>query len=666
MRITKIELENWCQYEGEHVLDFGMDTEKNVVLVHADNDVGKSSLFYSLAWCFHENMPDKWRKNNWPLYPLPWFNRAANGDVITTQVQVSFEHKDDHYLVTRSFKTRKSSDKAIRIDDSFSFLRRNYNGNWQNEGEEKLNRIIPKSVSGYFIFDAEEVEHFANQSDKVQQSVLRLLDIEDAERASDHIQQVANDYRKKFIKSTDNKLAEQEAQLEKIEQSIQSITHLLNNQDDGLKIQLKLAKEDRKKTEEKLFTYKEAHDLLEEEKRTIASISKNGDKYLETLRAIKGNTQNFYLAMLRPIASETLNYLEDKRKKGELPKNVKKQFVVERIDMGECICGTDLHRNPKCLEKITAFADSLSDELSDVSQGLSYQLLKMQGSGKTVIEKTDLLLRRLRELKDEKHALERKLKDVRSKIQQRDGIPNVPELQLKKEKLENIEFSLVRQIQMRESELINKVKSKELSHEVILAARKKEAIVNDAELYWQLAITAQDALTKAIRSFKDKARRYLEQQCNVVARQLFWREDVYTIKIGGDYSISVSSPEYGDRDLLAGMSMGATQMAGLSLIAALAKQTKAQAPLIMDTPFARLSPAHITRALSECPKHFQQWILFLQPSEWNDSVYRQAIHTKIQAEFTLQRNNETGVTRPVKGYHRDYFGSVMEGVNEQP
>ena len=664
MRITKIELENWCQYEGEHVLDFGMDADKNVVLVHADNDVGKSSLFYCLAWCFHENMPDKWRKNKWPLYPLPWFNRASNGDVIETKIEINFEHRGEHYAAIRAFKTNKNNNTAIKLDETFSFQRRNYNGNWQSEGEDKLNRILPKSVSGYFIFDAEEVEHFANQSDKVQQSVLRLLDIEDADRASDHIQQVASEYRRRLNRSPDNKIAELEAQLEKIEQSIHDITKLLNDQDNGLKILLKIAREERKRTEEKLFTYKEAHDLLEEESRTISNITKNNNKYLETLRAIKSNTQNFYLTLLQPIASETLAYLDDKRKKGELPKNVKKQFVVERIDMGECICGTDLHRNPKCLEKISAFAESLSDELSDISQGLSYQLLKMQGSGKSIVEKTDLLLRSLRELKDEKQTLERKLKDVRSKIQQRDGVPDVPALQLKKEKLENKESSLIRQIQLNESDLANKEESKEQWHKVIIEARKKAAVVNDAELYWQLAITAQDALTKAIRSFKDKARRYLEQQCNLVARQLFWREDVYTINIGNDYSISVSSPEYGDRDLLAGMSMGATQMAGLSLIAALAKQTKAQAPLIMDTPFARLSPAHITRALSECPKHFQQWILFLQPSEWNDSKYRQVIHTKIQAEYTLQRNNETGVTKPVKGYHRDYFGRVMGGANE--
>ena len=65
MRITKIELENWCQYEGKHLLDIGDERDKNVVLIHADNDVGKSSMFYSIAWCFHEIQPKKWAEKNY-------------------------------------------------------------------------------------------------------------------------------------------------------------------------------------------------------------------------------------------------------------------------------------------------------------------------------------------------------------------------------------------------------------------------------------------------------------------------------------------------------------------------------------------------------------------------------------------------------------------------
>ncbi len=89
MKIIKVQLENWCQYAGKHTLDFG-DEAGNVVLIHADNDIGKSSLFYSIAWCLHRRQPEKWDKNNWPLYPIPWHNAAKTGEETKTQVSVKF------------------------------------------------------------------------------------------------------------------------------------------------------------------------------------------------------------------------------------------------------------------------------------------------------------------------------------------------------------------------------------------------------------------------------------------------------------------------------------------------------------------------------------------------------------------------------------------------
>ncbi len=41
MRLTEIRLQNWCQYEGEHVFELGGDSQRNVILIHAVNDVVK-------------------------------------------------------------------------------------------------------------------------------------------------------------------------------------------------------------------------------------------------------------------------------------------------------------------------------------------------------------------------------------------------------------------------------------------------------------------------------------------------------------------------------------------------------------------------------------------------------------------------------------------------
>lgn len=661
MKITEIRLNNWCQYEGEHVLQLGADRVKNVVLIHGDNDVGKTSLFYSIAWCLHEVQPEKWLKNEWPLYPLPSFMRARVGEEIKTEVSLTFEHAGTTYSAHRSFVTQKTKTGHVETDRHFVFMRRDPLGNWSQDSEDKLHRILPRSVLGYFIFDAEEVEHFAVQSDKVRQSVLRLLDIEDGERAIRHLQSVSQDLRRMFESRKSNQAILLGQEISGLENKVTALQKELEDPTNGLGAKLDQSRKQRREVEELLFQYKAAHDLLEEEKQLLEDLSKNSQEQVAIRKKIKSLTQKLYLGLALGTTQWVLNYLEDKRKKGELPKHVKRQFVEDRLHIGECICGTALVPGSEAHKKILAFRETLSDTLGDLSQQLNNNLVRLIEKARS--NKTQIAdhLARLAEFAAAETEAQEKLRAVRAKIQQRHDIPEVPQLQIKKEELESQEQALVRKIALTEQLIKDERLRLEGLHKDYEAELRKEKEGSEAEEMWRLATRAQDSLTHAIEAFKARARAYLEAQTNLVGEQLFWREGVYTIEIDDDYVLSVRSPEYGEQNLLAGMSMGATQMTGLALIAALARQTRAQAPLIMDTPFARLGPAHITRALAECPKHFQQWILFLQPSEWRDSEYRRVVGDKIQKEYTLQRDNKTGVTTLVEGYHKEFFGRVVEG-----
>src|SRR5207237_3121234 len=138
----------WCQYENQHVFDFGQDTERNVVLIHADNDIGKSSLFNSIQWCLHEKQPEKWLQNKWPLYPIPAYQRASGRNDLFTRVDVTFEHRGRIYSRRRSFQTQKTTRDPVIIKHTPTLMMQEDSGNWHNVGEEKLNRIFPPSVLG--------------------------------------------------------------------------------------------------------------------------------------------------------------------------------------------------------------------------------------------------------------------------------------------------------------------------------------------------------------------------------------------------------------------------------------------------------------------------------------------------------------------------------------
>lgn len=662
MKILEIKLSNWCQYQGEHNFSFADGPDKNIVLIHADNGIGKSSLFYSIAWCFYETaLPDKWVKNDWPLYPLPWLQRANEGELLKTEVEVIYEHGGINFSAARSFITQKKQNQATILTRSFTFMRREIDGNWVNEEAAILHETLPPSVLGYFVFDAEKIEHFVNQSEKVKDFVRKLLDINEAEKAIAHLDNVQIDLMREINRGLTNQAKVLKDEVEALDRNVVQLKENLDNPQNGLRAKHKQFRSEKDAVENVILTYKDQYSLIAEQKKIEDEIDKIRQGIVDDHVKLKNLTQRMYLPLIFPVAQRSLQFLNDKKQKGELPKDIKKRFVNDRINLKKCICGTDLSPGSKPFAIISEFRDTLSDELSDIAQNLSDSLIVIQ-------EKTKELKKRLadllKHLSDKKNMLDQKnseLRTVRSKIQEIKDMPDIPQLQIKKEQLENEIESIVRtitKIQLQYDEEFKKLNDAKQRLEKELS---RQAEIDETSKMWQLANIVSAALNKTLEDYKSKARDFLEQQCNKTAKELFWREDVFTIHINEDYVLSVTSRETNESiNLLPGMSMGETHVAGLSLIAALARQTQAKAPLIMDTPFARLGPAHITKALSECPKYFEQWILFLQPSEWQNNNYRKIAGRKIQKEYTLKRDNITGITTAEEGYHPEYFGKMVE------
>ena len=53
MKLTKIKVNNFRNYQSEHEIDLELDDDKNIILVHADNGFGKTSLLDAVLFCFY-------------------------------------------------------------------------------------------------------------------------------------------------------------------------------------------------------------------------------------------------------------------------------------------------------------------------------------------------------------------------------------------------------------------------------------------------------------------------------------------------------------------------------------------------------------------------------------------------------------------------------------
>ena len=55
LQIKQIELNNWMPFNGKHVIDFSIDNKKNITLIRADNESGKTSLLKGIFWVLYGN-----------------------------------------------------------------------------------------------------------------------------------------------------------------------------------------------------------------------------------------------------------------------------------------------------------------------------------------------------------------------------------------------------------------------------------------------------------------------------------------------------------------------------------------------------------------------------------------------------------------------------------
>ena len=166
-------------------------------------------------------------------------------------------------------------------------------------------------------------------------------------------------------------------------------------------------------------------------------------------------------------------------------------------------------------------------------------------------------------------------------------------------------------------------KTEEKQVELLLLSRKED-----------LAQRATDALSNMKQEFIEETRKSVEKSTKDVFDQLAWKQDQFQdIKISGDFRMEIID-RYGlptRREL----SAGERQVLSLSFICAMARIAGEEAPLVMDTPFGRLSKNHLKAVAEHLPDLAPQLVLFVTDSEWSNASSSH-LETRVGEQYELQ------------------------------
>lgn len=646
MKLERIVLENFRQYHDRQQLTFARDATRNVTVIHGVNGAGKTSLFLAINWCLYGRNAENIQvvNNVGELISKEAVSRAKPGDEVRASVTIAFLHNGDRYTVKRTLIGSKLQTGKLAVNeiDQFTMMRQGADGRAQQVLNPigTMNAILPVNAREYFLFDGEKIDNFAkpDAAAEVREAIYLILKLKVLERAQYHLGKVAADYRGELKRTSGGELRdllEQDEQLrtrrEKAAKRKDELTHEIES------ARRKIAEIDGKlRDSQNAKALQQQRDLLERELR-----QRRGE-LRQVVESIRDKASSGYMAVAQPAIVQALTILNQKRERGEIPSSIRQQFIKDLLERTVCICGRPFSEHGPESQHLRELLNStvpgsLEDAVLDTSAALS------AFAGKIAQQRSDLdaNMRRRFELIEIIRDVDAQLDDVSRQLK---GSPleEISRLEDQRRNFSTDVDSYNHEIGALTQSIEQIGKEISLLEKSIAKARKEKQKGEKLSVKLELAQKASDAIAEMYQAFADDMRQRIEASTKSIFRQLVWKESHFQdVQLGADFNLEVID-RYG-QTARPELSAGERQVLSLSFIAAMAQVSEEEAPLVMDTPFGRLSSQHRNSITEHLPKLADQLVLFVTDEELHGQA-RENLNPYIGAEYRLSFDKLTSCT----------------------
>jgi DNA sulfur modification protein DndD len=167
----------------------------------------------------------------------------------------------------------------------------------------------------------------------------------------------------------------------------------------------------------------------------------------------------------------------------------------------------------------------------------------------------------------------------------------------------------------------------------------------NVQLRANLARGAAEALREIRSRFAGEVRQHIESGTSKMFKQLVWKESHFTrVELSDDFALSVvdkwGEPALGD------LSAGETEVLSLAFIVTMGRvageAVEASAPVVIDSPFGRLSAEPRQSICATLPDLVDQLVLLVTDTELVGT--EAALKSRVGARYELNFDPETSVT----------------------
>lgn len=636
MKIKNIKLRNFRQFFGIQELTFSTDEHENISVVHGENGSGKTSILNAFKWCFYGLTDFDTGQDN--ILNEHAISSAPEDTSVSIQVIVEFEHDGKNYTANRTQEYKKIFGMDIEPigGNVFELSWTSSSGEYEksNNPQNQLNQILPEGMHSYFLFNGERIEKLAysSASHEIRDAIRNLMGLEIMERGRAHLSgRVRKHFNKQMKDGASGKLKELIEQEGQLEEQIEEMKGEITQEDKNI-----AGFDDTiEAVEKRLLLIKDVSELQKRRDELNSELVENKIESIANSKKIKSVVgARGFLAFLSTSAAHVAEILEERRQKGELPYAIKRQFIEDLLQDGNCICGTPLPNGSDEHQSVAAYKDKASPEgIEEAFSRTSGALGQFEWAKSEMYEKLRGSLEERKKIDDDRGVLEGELDEISGKVTDSE-IEDAAQLEERRKDAESDrDISVGNRGLLRgkmkekalELEGVQKQRNEqdELSGQVALASKRHTVVEEAARVLEEL----HDALAEQTKS-------KLSKRVNETFQKILKKN--YRAEIDGDYCLRVLKElPAGGSQIVHEKSTGESQVTSLSFIASIVSLAHEQSkkdssffrggvfPIIMDSPFGALDPDYRTLVARYIPELAQQVILIVSKSQWDGEVQKE-------------------------------------------
>ena len=618
-------------YKGNQKVQFPVDEYRNVMVLHGDNMRGKTSFLNAIRWCLYGKAYTR-HKSNIELHNL--FNIEASQEGASGfSVALTFEAGGNTYELTRVVEKKPYIAKASRNEDFDTkvFMRRNGETLSGTQVEPEINLYAPEQVSRFFLFDGELLQEYEmlldeanSKGQEIKESIEQVLGVPaliNGRIESQTLQRESERNQTKEIAKIDNlrRLAENQAQLQKEEEvklaDLARLKTLLREtssekisldgevenlskfsqvatemrskkqEQEGLQIKLTGLQEEVLKLSSEAYKDLLKPKLITLEKHLIEEIGLIASTFTRA-GALKNEIEQVQSLLNLSVCPTCSQDVDSKHKEKFMSKLADLQSKIEGISGDqEKLSAYTSQLNAIRLLITSTIGERLKEKYSDITN-IQVQLTRLTNQ----IEKlySDLQGQNEDDLITKKRKLEQL---IRNEQKINDDITRV-----------DADIARIRnQIEAIGRQIDNANPDTKNSRSALLANYFKQL---------------ESAFRSSVDTLRDRLKLEVEKKASDAFLELTTQKKYSGLKINSSYGLMILDKDKNEVPL---RSSGAEQIVALSLIDGLGRTGRAYGPVVMDTPFGRLSSSHRKNILEYFPQHASQLILLVHDGEINRS-----------------------------------------------